>query len=81
MKHKLVELMAKRQSDTGERITVTAVAEGTGVNKQTLYNWINDGVTRFDSDTVVRLCRYFECDLNDLVYIDWEGEREPDKAI
>lgn len=70
MKHRLVELMAERQARTGERLTATAVAEKAGVSKQTLYNWINQGITRFDADTVVKLCTYFGCKLEELLYID-----------
>lgn len=75
MKHRLIELMAKRQEKTGERVTVIDVARGAGVSPQTMYKWVNEGITRFDSETVAKLCNYFGCELHELLYL--EEEKKP----
>lgn len=74
MKHRLVKLMAERQDKSGERVTAMDVSRGAGITPQTLYKWLNDGIKRFDSETVEKLCDYFGCEVGDLLYLEDEKE-------
>ena len=54
-------------------LTVTELSRGTGINRQTLYSWINGDVKRYDSDVLERLCAYFDCTPGDLIVLEKAG--------
>ena len=73
MKHRLVQLISKKQSEENRIISQVDIARESGVHVNTIRKWMADDVSRFDEDVIVRLCRYFKC-LPDLIYIDWEDD-------
>lgn len=73
LKHRLVELMAKKQPGRRKPLTITQVAEEAGVSRQSLYTWLRQGKADMKGETVVKLCRYFGVDVGDLFYIDEEA--------
>lgn len=76
IKTRILELMAKKQSDMALkegkpiRLSMTQLAEDTKISRVTLARWVKGEVTRFDEETVIKLCQYFDCDLCDLLYIE-----------
>ena len=76
MKNRLLELISQKQVEENRMLTAAQVARESGVHRFTINNWLSGDVARVDEVTAMKLCRYFECDLSDLVYIDWAGERE-----
>lgn len=40
----------------------------------TLMNFYHEKYETFNGDLVVKLCRYFECDIADLIYLDRNGQ-------
>lgn len=76
MRTRLLELMSAKQNEVGAPITPALVARKTGVSRATIHKWIKDDVARFDETTIVALCRYFSCTLQDLIFID---ENTPDR--
>lgn len=73
IRFKLAELMEKKQFELGRRITVAEVAAATGLNRMTLSKILNQKGYSTATDTVDRLCAYFECRVEDFM----EFVREP----
>lgn len=67
LRFRLQELLAERQFRTGERITLTALAVATGVNRVTLSKMINQRGYSTVTESLDRLCSYFECPIEKLV--------------
>lgn len=62
--------MAEKGVREKRRITVESLSQETGINRQTLINYRKGVITRFDSNIVETLCRYFGCDINELLMLD-----------
>lgn len=67
LRFRLQELLAERQFRTGERVTLTALADATGVNRVTLSKMINSRGYSTVTDTLDRLCQFFDCRIEQLV--------------
>jgi len=70
VRHNLVQLIAKKENKEKRRISVAEVARKAGLSPQALYNWLNapDHVLqRVETDTIAKLCEYFECGIDDLL--------------
>ncbi len=65
--NKLAALMGDKQSRENRIINVVTVSKETGIPKQTLYNWINGDTSMFAGPIIEKLCRYFECNVGDLL--------------
>lgn len=66
LRFKLKERIADREFKEKRRISLIEVAETTGIGRITLSRMLNRG-TNVRSDTLDRLCGYFECRIEDLV--------------
>jgi DNA-binding Xre family transcriptional regulator len=71
VRNRLLELMQARERKIGRRVKQHDIAVFAGVSDHTIINWIRNEVTRFDGETIERLCEYFACDINDLLYFEW----------
>jgi len=71
---RILELLSQMQIDRGERISVTEIHRATGISRQTIHRWMNNDLSRFDEDTVIAFCDFFDCTLNDLLYVDREAK-------
>ena len=49
-----------------KRYSIQDVHEITGLSRNTISNLYNDKATRIDYETAEKLCRLFECSMNDL---------------
>jgi putative transcriptional regulator len=47
--------------------TAHDVHEATGIMEATLSDWRNNKVTKLDRRTIVLLCRFFNCTVDDLI--------------
>lgn len=74
LKNRLFQLINEKENKLGHKIIYAEISKATGIGMSVLSRWVNNKVERFDSSTVIRLCEYFECDLADLLYIEWEAE-------
>lgn len=50
-----------------KRYMIKDVHEKTGLSRNTISNLYNDKATRIDFDTIDRLCKLFDCKINDLL--------------
>ncbi len=71
LRNKLLELMQERERKIGRRLKQHDIAQFAGVSDHTIINWIRNDVTKFDGQTIERLCDYFNCDVGDLLYFEW----------
>lgn len=67
MLNRLPALIGKRQTETNAVIDVAALSEATGVSRTTIYNWLDGKMRRFDADTIEAFCKYFGCNVGDLL--------------
>lgn len=72
---KLPTLIGKKQIEANEVINVATIATATGVSRQTVYNWLNGDIKRFDAETIEAFCRYFQCDVGDLLTVVEAGQK------
>ncbi|MEJ5207834.1 helix-turn-helix transcriptional regulator [Denitratimonas sp. CY0512] len=77
IRFKLRERIADKEFREGRRITLVEVAEATGTGRITLSRMLKRGAV-MRTDTLDRLCAYFECDLDDLAeYLPDESSPDP----
>ena len=67
IRFKLGAMIEKKQFAEGRRISITDVATATGLNRMTLSKILNEKGYGTGTDTIDRLCRYFECKVEDLM--------------
>lgn len=71
MRSRLKELVYQRERESGERIWQKDIATATGLTEKTISRWMSpEPFTRLEVDAVVRLCRFLNVDMNDLVYME-----------
>lgn len=78
MKTRIVELMAKKQLETNVPVDTTTLVDATGLSRPTVLKWIKGRVTSFDENTIIAFCRYFRCDVGDLLTIVENGNGNGD---
>ena len=75
IRFKLKPLISDREFREKRRITLQEIAEETGLGRMTLSRMINHPGTVVRTDALDRLCKYFGCEVGDLVeYVDEESE-------
>lgn len=71
LRFKIKEMIAKKEFEEGRRVTISEVAEGAGIHRMTLSKLINQKGYSTGTDNLDRLCRFFQCEVSDLVvYVD-----------
>ena len=66
LRFKLKERIADKEFRESRRVTLLEVAEATGIGRITLSRMLNRGST-VRSDTLDKLCAYFDCSIDQLV--------------
>jgi putative transcriptional regulator len=66
IRFKLAEQIEKRQFAEGRRITIQEIATETGLNRMTLSKILNHKGHSAGTDVLDKLCRYFDCKLEEL---------------
>lgn len=69
MINRLPALIGQKQSQENRVINVKILSQETGISRQTLYKWLEGKLDRFEAETIEKLCRYFHCDIGDLLTI------------
>ena len=67
IRFKLGEMIEKKQFTEGRRVTINEIAAATGLNRMTLSKILNQKGYGTGTDTVDRLCQYFDCKVEDLM--------------
>ena len=74
IRFKLAEMIEKKQFVEGRRVSINEVASASGLNRMTLSKILNQKGYGTGTDTIDRLCQYFDCKVEDLM------EHLPDEA-
>jgi putative transcriptional regulator len=67
-------MIEKKQFVEGRRVSINEVASASGLNRMTLSKILNQKGYGTGTDTIDRLCQYFDCKVEDLM------EHLPDEA-
>lgn len=67
IRFKLAEMIERKKFADGKRITISDVAEATGLNRMTLSKLLNQKGYSTSTETIDRLCTYFKCEVTDLM--------------
>lgn len=73
IRFKLADMIEKKQFSEGRRVTINEIAAATGLNRMTLSKILNQKGYGTGTDTVDRLCQYFDCKVEDLMEHLQEG--------
>ncbi len=71
----LKSVILKKQLAWGRTITITEIADASGISRMTLHRMLKDQRYNASTDNLNKLCAYLQCELYDL--IRWE----PDTAV
>ena len=67
IRFKLGEMIEKKQFAEGRRVTINEIATATELNRMTLSKILNQKGYGTGTDTVDRLCQYFDSKVEDLM--------------
>lgn len=67
IRYRLRELMADYQFRTGTRLTFDELAKETGIHRTTLSKIANTRSYNTTTDNIDSLCRFFKCQVGDLM--------------
>ena len=67
LRFKVAERIAEKEFREKSRIKVMDISEATGINRMTLSKLLNHHDANIQTDILDRLCRYFNCQVADLV--------------
>jgi DNA-binding Xre family transcriptional regulator len=76
IKNRLLELIQEEERKLGRRVKQRDIATFAEVRDHTIIAWIRNEVTRFDAKVVERLCDYFDCEVQDLLYFEYKDSEE-----
>lgn len=68
----LKSVILKKQLAWGRTITITEIADASGISRMTLHRMLKDRAYNASTDHLDKLCAYLQCDLYELVR--WEPE-------
>jgi DNA-binding Xre family transcriptional regulator len=69
---RLPELKRQKELQLGRRISQNEIAEETGLNPMTVSRWMRPTpVKALNDETIVAFCQYFECEIGDLLEIEY----------
>ena len=75
IRYRIQELLAEKQFRDGRRVTLMELSEATGISRVTLSKMVNQRGYSTLTDHLDRLCRYFNCRIEDL------AEYVPDEEL
>lgn len=76
VKNRVLALMGEKQARENRPINGAIVAREVGLTRQAISKWIKGDISHFSSDTIIALCKYFECEIGDLLYIEAVNKHE-----
>jgi putative transcriptional regulator len=64
------QLLEEKEKRESRRISYRKIAEETGISKTSVESWMTSSATQYHEGQIVALCRYFNCEVGDLLQID-----------
>lgn len=74
IRFRIQELLAEKHFKEGRRITLLELSQATGINRVTLSKMVNQRGYSTVTDNLDKLCRYFDCKLDQLA--EYVGDDE-----
>lgn len=75
MRNRLPALIGEYQVKENEMLDISTLAKRTGLSRTTLYKWVNGDLDQFRADTIEALCKFFDCQVGDLLYVEFEEQQ------
>jgi putative transcriptional regulator len=66
----VVKLISEKQIRENRVINAATIARDTGLSRLTVGSWLRNEVKRFDEEPIVAFCKYFECEIGDLLILE-----------
>ena len=66
----VLRLVSEKQIQENRVINTATIARETGLSRLTVGSWLRNEVKRFDEESIVVFCKYFECDIGDLLVLE-----------
>lgn len=73
---RVTKLMAEKQIRENRMITSGVLSRETGLSRPTVLSWIRSDLRRFDEDAIVTLCKFFNCEVGDLLQLEEAPKKE-----
>lgn len=70
VKNNLRVLMAQKN------VNIQDVSDATGLSRKSISKLYNESSIQITFDVIARLCAYFDCEVNDLLYLEENKENE-----
>lgn len=73
------KMMLRKMNERGRLMTLDEMAEEAGVSRQSMSSWKRGELEMFRVSTLEKLCKYFKCQVGDLMYTvpDYREEHAP----
>lgn len=76
--NRLKILIAQKEFKEGRKLTYRTISKETGISTSTLTAFVTQQINRYDSDTLEKLCRYFDCQPGDVLVYEVNALARPD---
>lgn len=69
VKNRVMELMQKKASREKRKVPDAELARAINMSTAGLSKWVNNEITEFRADTIDAMCRFFHCQVGDLLVL------------
>lgn len=69
IRNRVLQFLTEKERQEKRRIKMSDIAREIGVSPNTVTSWVRDEVTKIESHVLIGLCEYFNCRIEDLIYI------------
>ncbi|MBC7871480.1 MAG: helix-turn-helix transcriptional regulator [Chitinophagaceae bacterium] len=76
LRSRFLILLTEKELREGRRIRYIEIAADTGVSQPAVGRWAKNEVTKFEAPVLEAFCKYFQCEIGELLVMDWEAEGE-----
>lgn len=74
IRNRVLFLLTEKERREKRRIKRAELVRSLNLTPNTVSSWMNDDVTKFEDQVVIKWCEYFNCKLEDLIYISDEDD-------
>jgi transcriptional regulator with XRE-family HTH domain len=77
IRNRFLEFLTDKEKREQRRISQAEVARAINVSPSTIGGWIRQETGRVDENVLIGLCEYFNCKIEDLIYISDDDQTPP----
>lgn len=74
IRNRVLFLLTEKERKEKRRIKRAELVRALNVSPNTVSSWLQDDVRKFEDHVVIGWCEYFDCKIEDLIYISDEDE-------